>query len=214
MKHKTKVLIVDDEATARYGIRKTLDTGCDVFEAANLESAKKTLETESPDIVLLDLNLGGENGLDLLGTTVEVLVEGTKKGRWYGRTRSDKLVFFDDERDMRGCIVDIEVKKADWFKLNFRGNTIINFDGAWNKFNGAPYSGDYHNPYHHQLEVIIDKGSLEAFIGNGRLVISNNLEEPKSIEGLKFFSAAGDGSIIKLNSLEVNELKSIWQKPF
>jgi two-component system response regulator AtoC/two-component system nitrogen regulation response regulator NtrX len=71
MKHKTKVLIVDDEATARYGIRKTLDTGCDVFEAANLESAKKTLETESPDIVLLDLNLGGENGLDLLSTTVE-----------------------------------------------------------------------------------------------------------------------------------------------
>ncbi len=69
MKHKTTVLIVDDEATARYGIRKTLDKGFDVFEAASLESARKTLEAESPDIVLLDLNLGGENGLNLLSAT-------------------------------------------------------------------------------------------------------------------------------------------------
>jgi tRNA-2-methylthio-N6-dimethylallyladenosine synthase len=48
----------------------------------------------------------------LLGTTVEVLVEGTKKGRWFGRTRTDKLVFFDDERDLLGRMVKIEVKKT------------------------------------------------------------------------------------------------------
>ena len=30
----------------------------------------------------------------LLGTTVEVLIEGRRKGRWWGRTRTDKLVFF------------------------------------------------------------------------------------------------------------------------
>jgi len=48
----------------------------------------------------------------LLGTTVEVLVEGTKKGRWFGRTRTDKLVFFDDERDLLGQMVKIEVKKT------------------------------------------------------------------------------------------------------
>jgi len=53
----------------------------------------------------------------LLGTAVEVLVEGTKKGRWYGRTRTDKLVFFDDERDMTGRLVDIEVKKAGAWSL-------------------------------------------------------------------------------------------------
>jgi tRNA-2-methylthio-N6-dimethylallyladenosine synthase len=48
----------------------------------------------------------------LLGTTVEVLVEGSKKGRWYGRTRTDKLVFFDDEHDLLGHLVEIEVKKT------------------------------------------------------------------------------------------------------
>ena len=29
------------------------------------------------------------------GTTQEVLVDGHNKGRWQGRTRTDKLVFFD-----------------------------------------------------------------------------------------------------------------------
>ena len=29
-----------------------------------------------------------------LGRTVDVLVEGTAKGRWYGRTRTNKLVHF------------------------------------------------------------------------------------------------------------------------
>ncbi len=53
----------------------------------------------------------------LVGGTVEILVEGMKKGRWYGRTRSDKLVFFDNERDMKGCLVDIEVEKAGAWSL-------------------------------------------------------------------------------------------------
>ena len=35
----------------------------------------------------------------LLGETVEVLVDGHKNGKWQGRTRSDKLVFFEDEGD-------------------------------------------------------------------------------------------------------------------
>ena len=53
----------------------------------------------------------------LLDTTVEILVEGTKKGRWFGRTRTDKLVFFDDERDLLGQIVEIEVHKTGAWSL-------------------------------------------------------------------------------------------------
>jgi tRNA-2-methylthio-N6-dimethylallyladenosine synthase len=47
-----------------------------------------------------------------LGHTLEVLVEGKKKGKWYGRTRTDKLVFFEDESDWLGQLVNIEVKKT------------------------------------------------------------------------------------------------------
>ena len=46
---------------------------------------------------------------ELLGQRVEVLVEGRKKGKWWGRTRTDKLVFFHDEADRLGQLVDIEV---------------------------------------------------------------------------------------------------------
>ena len=48
----------------------------------------------------------------LKGQTVEVLVEGEKGGRWGGRTRSDKLVFFNDSRDCRGRLIRVKVEKT------------------------------------------------------------------------------------------------------
>ena len=44
-----------------------------------------------------------------LGQTVEVLVEDRDKGRWRGRTPHNKLVFFDDPRDLRGQLVAVHV---------------------------------------------------------------------------------------------------------
>lgn len=61
-----KILIVDDEETARYGMRRTLDVKGRVFEAATLAAARRICAEEKPELVLLDLNLGGENGFDLL----------------------------------------------------------------------------------------------------------------------------------------------------
>ncbi len=46
----------------------------------------------------------------LLGQTLEVLVEGQRKGKWYGRTRSNKLIFFEGgDQDWRGRLVQLEV---------------------------------------------------------------------------------------------------------
>ncbi len=44
-----------------------------------------------------------------LGQTVEVLVEDRDKGRWRGRTPHNKLVFFDDARELRGRLVPVHV---------------------------------------------------------------------------------------------------------
>lgn len=44
-----------------------------------------------------------------LGTTVEILVEDKHKGKWRGRTRTNKLVFFEDDRDWRGQLVDVRI---------------------------------------------------------------------------------------------------------
>jgi len=48
----------------------------------------------------------------LQGRTVEVLVEGKTKGKWRGRTRSDKLVFFEAPGDYRGRLVNVNIEKT------------------------------------------------------------------------------------------------------
>jgi len=47
-----------------------------------------------------------------IGDTVEILVEGKKSLKWYGRTNSDKLVFFTDPSDHKGKIVKVNVESA------------------------------------------------------------------------------------------------------
>ena len=53
----------------------------------------------------------------LLGETVEVLVDGHKKGKWQGRTRNDKLVFFEDEYERLGDLMEVEVTKTSPWSL-------------------------------------------------------------------------------------------------
>ncbi|NPV08655.1 MAG: tRNA (N6-isopentenyl adenosine(37)-C2)-methylthiotransferase MiaB [Anaerolineae bacterium] len=48
----------------------------------------------------------GEQNRALLGQTVEVLVEERVRGKWRGRTRTNKLVFLDSPEDLRGALVD------------------------------------------------------------------------------------------------------------
>jgi tRNA-2-methylthio-N6-dimethylallyladenosine synthase len=56
----------------------------------------------------------------LRGKTVEVLVEGEKGGKWWGRTRSDKLVFFSDIQDCREKLIKIKVEKTSPWSLQGR----------------------------------------------------------------------------------------------
>ena len=59
----------------------------------------------------------GEQNAALRGRTVQVLVDGHQKGRWRGRTRHGKLVFFDDPAGRYGQLVDVEVDWAGPFTL-------------------------------------------------------------------------------------------------
>ncbi len=45
-----------------------------------------------------------------LGETVEVLVEDLHNGRWRSRTPQNKLVFFDDPRDLKGKLVQVKIE--------------------------------------------------------------------------------------------------------
>ena len=44
-----------------------------------------------------------------LGETVEVLVEASHKGKWRGRTRTNKLVFFEDPAHRLGQAVNVKI---------------------------------------------------------------------------------------------------------
>jgi tRNA-2-methylthio-N6-dimethylallyladenosine synthase len=72
----------------------------------------------------LQEEIAAEINTRLSGKTVEVLVEGRKKGRWWGRTRSGKLVFFDGTSDYLGQLIEIEVEKTSPWAL--QGNISVN----------------------------------------------------------------------------------------
>jgi tRNA-2-methylthio-N6-dimethylallyladenosine synthase len=48
----------------------------------------------------------------LLAQSVEVLVEVKKRGKWQGRSRSDKLVFFTGGEELIGKLVNIKIEKC------------------------------------------------------------------------------------------------------
>ncbi|MBE0415957.1 MAG: tRNA (N6-isopentenyl adenosine(37)-C2)-methylthiotransferase MiaB [Dehalococcoidia bacterium] len=58
-----------------------------------------------------------EINAQLLGSTVEVLVENRKNEKWWGRTRTDKLVFFEDEADRLGQLVKVRIEKTSPWSL-------------------------------------------------------------------------------------------------
>lgn len=93
------VLIVDDEKNTRDGLRLSLEDEFDVYVAANTAEANEILKNESVDVMVTDLRLGGEDGMELIAKTltrpkspvcilmtaygsVDVAVEAMKKGAY------------------------------------------------------------------------------------------------------------------------------------
>ncbi len=68
----------------------------------------------------LQATVAGEINSQLQGKTVEVLVEGRKKGKWYGRTRNDKLVFFEEDGNWPGQLRKIAIEKTSPWSLQGR----------------------------------------------------------------------------------------------
>ena len=60
----------------------------------------------------------------VLGECHEVLVEGTKDGRWFGRNRNDKLVFFDSTETEKGDMTIVKIEETSpWFLQGSLYNT-------------------------------------------------------------------------------------------
>jgi len=67
--HPIRILMIDDHAFLRAGLRMIIESHIGmvvVGEAENRRESLAAIAHETPDIILLDLDLGDENGLDLL----------------------------------------------------------------------------------------------------------------------------------------------------
>ncbi|MBT8045025.1 MAG: response regulator, partial [Verrucomicrobiae bacterium] len=93
------LLIVDDEISTRDGLRMALEDTFDCYVASDISEATGLLKTEPIDLLLTDLRLAGESGMDLLDYTlampnppvsimmtaygsVDTAVEAMRRGAW------------------------------------------------------------------------------------------------------------------------------------
>jgi tRNA-2-methylthio-N6-dimethylallyladenosine synthase len=61
--------------------------------------------------------IAGEINSQLQGEEMEVLVEGRKGGKWFGRTQSNKLVFFEDTGDWLSHLAKVQINKTSPWSL-------------------------------------------------------------------------------------------------
>ncbi len=60
----------------------------------------------------LQESISAEINARYISQKVEILVEGRQQGRWKGRTRTNKLVFFDSEEETLGKLVQVQIEWA------------------------------------------------------------------------------------------------------
>jgi tRNA-2-methylthio-N6-dimethylallyladenosine synthase len=103
----------DTVHVATYSIRPGTVAARELKDDVPSEEKKRRLKV----IEQLQVGIAAEINARLLGQTVEVLVESKEKGKWRGRTRSDKLVFFGDQTDRLGQLVNVRVERTSPWSL-------------------------------------------------------------------------------------------------
>ena len=98
------LLIVDDERPTREGLRAALEGDFDVFLASNLTEATAVMKNDEVSVLLTDLRLGGDSGMDVLDVamslakppvaimmtaygSVDTAVEAMRRGAWHFVTK-------------------------------------------------------------------------------------------------------------------------------
>jgi DNA-binding NtrC family response regulator len=121
------LLIVDDEKSTRDGLRRALEGSFDVYTAGGAAEAMAILKAEPIQLMLTDLRLGGESGMDLLESalklndppmvvlmtaygSVDTAVEAMRRGAWHFVT---KPLHLDEvemllKRALRGRTLEVE----------------------------------------------------------------------------------------------------------
>ncbi|RUX06269.1 response regulator transcription factor, partial [Mesorhizobium sp. M2A.F.Ca.ET.037.01.1.1] len=107
------ILVVDDEPPIRKLLRVGLGSqGYTVSEAPNTKAAIEFLQTERPDLILLDLGLPGMTGLELLG-------------KWRGEGLDIPVVILSSRTDEAGIVSALELGADDYVTKPFGMNELV-----------------------------------------------------------------------------------------
>jgi tRNA-2-methylthio-N6-dimethylallyladenosine synthase len=82
-------------------------------EQLSLEDKKSRLHR----VEELQKRIASEKNARFLGRRVEVLVEGQAKGKWYGRTRNNRLVHFTAEGELAGFLLPVTIEQTSPWSL-------------------------------------------------------------------------------------------------
>ena len=124
------LLIVDDERSTREGLRSALEEGFEVYTASGSREALAILKSEEIQLLLTDLRLGGDSGMELLDAalalpeppvaimmtaygSVDTAVEAMRRGAWHFVTKPLNLdeVEMLLKRALRGRTLERENKQ-------------------------------------------------------------------------------------------------------
>jgi two-component system KDP operon response regulator KdpE len=107
------ILVVDDEPPIRKLLRVGLGSqGYTVSEAPNARTAIELMQTERPDLVLLDLGLPGMSGLELLG-------------KWRRDGLDIPVVILSSRTDEAGIVAALELGADDYVTKPFGMNELV-----------------------------------------------------------------------------------------
>ena len=107
------ILVVDDEPPIRKLLRVGLGSqGYAVSEAPSARAAIEQMQTERPDLILLDLGLPGMSGLELLG-------------KWRGDGLDIPVVILSSRTDEAGIVAALELGADDYVTKPFGMNELV-----------------------------------------------------------------------------------------
>ncbi|WP_192252284.1 response regulator transcription factor [Mesorhizobium silamurunense] len=107
------ILVVDDEPPIRKLLRVGLGSqGYAVSEAPNAKAAIELIETQPPDLILLDLGLPGMTGLELLG-------------KWRNDGLDIPVVILSSRTDEAGIVQALELGADDYVTKPFGMNELV-----------------------------------------------------------------------------------------
>jgi tRNA-2-methylthio-N6-dimethylallyladenosine synthase len=109
-------LRLDKIHLARYSAREGTVSARSMADDVSDEEKRRRFHA----IEALNERISLEKMSDYLGRTVEVLVEGRRKDSWQGRDPRGKLVFFEDDRSLRGELVTVRIEHAGAWSLSGR----------------------------------------------------------------------------------------------